>query len=179
MQNRAKSLSSYIENLQMLKLNYDRLTDCGSKSSHVDDGNGLSCPIDSEVRHGVFNHNSFYLAGDPIDWTTVIGVSWSHHWAIPSWLCVMLCIHLTCILGILSLVVTLSFVFLCGSCTWLWNNWVYGVQMNFLGCWSKVHNIAIFQFLSRLLNEKWAVAYLSAKYGSIILAFYTTSKLVF
>ncbi|XP_031744677.1 uncharacterized protein LOC101212645 isoform X2 [Cucumis sativus] len=62
--NRAKSLSSYIENLQMLKLNYDRLTDCGSKSSHVDDGNGLSCPIDSEAyceRANTIKHESVTL----------------------------------------------------------------------------------------------------------------------
>ncbi|XP_038889056.1 uncharacterized protein LOC120078802 isoform X2 [Benincasa hispida] len=47
--NRAQSLSSHIEDLQMLKLNYDRLTNCGSKSSQIDDGNTLSCPIDSEA----------------------------------------------------------------------------------------------------------------------------------
>lgn len=54
MQNRAQSLISHVEDLQILKLNYDRLTNCGSKSSQVDDGNSLSCPIDSEVRRAVF-----------------------------------------------------------------------------------------------------------------------------
>ncbi|XP_016902820.1 uncharacterized protein LOC103500493 isoform X2 [Cucumis melo] len=64
--NRAQSLSSRIENLQMLKLNYDRLTDCGSKSSHVDDGNGLSCPIDSEAsceRANTIKHEFVTLDG--------------------------------------------------------------------------------------------------------------------
>ena len=54
MQNRAQSLNSHIEDFQMLKLNYDRLRKCGSRDSQVDDGNSLSCPIDSEVRHEAF-----------------------------------------------------------------------------------------------------------------------------
>lgn len=54
MQNKAQSLNSQIEDFQLLKLHYDRLKECGSKSSQVDDRNGLSCPIDSEVRHEVF-----------------------------------------------------------------------------------------------------------------------------
>ncbi|XP_022952683.1 uncharacterized protein LOC111455306 isoform X1 [Cucurbita moschata] len=48
-QNRAQSLNSHFEDFQMLKLNYDRLRKCGSKDSQVDDGNSLSCPIDSEA----------------------------------------------------------------------------------------------------------------------------------
>ncbi|XP_023529577.1 uncharacterized protein LOC111792394 isoform X2 [Cucurbita pepo subsp. pepo] len=48
--NRAQSLNSHIEDFQILKMNYDRLTECGSKSGQVDDRNSLSCSIDSEVR---------------------------------------------------------------------------------------------------------------------------------
>ena len=53
MQNRAQSLNSHIEDFQILKMNYDRLTECGSKSGQVDDRNSLSCSIDSEVRDEV------------------------------------------------------------------------------------------------------------------------------
>ncbi|KAG6589091.1 hypothetical protein SDJN03_17656, partial [Cucurbita argyrosperma subsp. sororia] len=48
--NRAQSLNSHIEDFQILKMNYDHLTECGSKSGQVDDRNSLSCSIDSEVR---------------------------------------------------------------------------------------------------------------------------------
>ncbi|XP_022989286.1 uncharacterized protein LOC111486405 [Cucurbita maxima] len=48
--NRAQSLNSHIEDFQILKMNYDCLTECGSKSGQVDDRNSISCPIESEVK---------------------------------------------------------------------------------------------------------------------------------